>query len=59
MVKTWRCTIEAKIISVKQRGGFTLEDADGCEYFMPLALNLHENYWCYWKNSKSKVIKVK
>ena len=29
-------TIEGKIVSVKQRGGFIIEDADGCEYFMPM-----------------------
>ena len=30
-------TIEGKIVSVKQKGGFVIEDAAGCEYFMPMA----------------------
>jgi small subunit ribosomal protein S1 len=51
-------TIEAKIVSVKQRGGFTLEDADGCEYFMPLAQSYMKTIGAIGKTIKAKVIKV-
>lgn len=51
-------TIEAKIVSVKQRGGFTLEDADGCEYFMPLAQSYMKTIGAIGKTVKAKVIKV-
>jgi len=51
-------TIEAKIVSVKQRGGFTLEDADGCEYFMPMAQSYLKTQGAIGKTVKAKVIKV-
>lgn len=51
-------TIEAKIVSIKQRGGFTLEDADGCEYFMPLAQSYMKTIGAIGKTVKAKVIKV-
>ena len=51
-------TIEAKIVSVKQRGGFTLEDANGCEYFMPLAQSYMKTIGAIGKTIKAKVIKV-
>ncbi len=41
-------TIEGKIISVKQRGGFIIEDETGLEYFMPMAQSYLKSIWCSW-----------
>jgi small subunit ribosomal protein S1 len=51
-------TIEGKIVSVKQRGGFIIEDADGCEYFMPMAQSYLKAVGAVGKTVKAKVIKV-
>jgi small subunit ribosomal protein S1 len=51
-------TIEGKIVSVKQRGGFIIEDADGCEYFMPMAQSYLKTIGAVGKTVKAKVIKV-
>ncbi len=51
-------TIEGKIVSIKQRGGFTIEDADGCEYFMPLAQSYMKTIGAIGKTVKAKVLKV-
>lgn len=51
-------TIEAKIVAVKPRGGFTLEDEDGCEYFMPLAQSFMKIQGALGKTVKAKVLKV-
>ncbi|WP_198305027.1 30S ribosomal protein S1 [Arcobacter vandammei] len=51
-------TIEGKIVSIKQRGGFTIEDANGCEYFMPLAQSYMKTIGAIGKTVKAKVIKV-
>ena len=51
-------TIEGKIVSVKQRGGFIIEDADGCEYFMPMAQSYLKTIGAIGKTVKAKVIKV-
>src|SRR5574344_324826 len=50
--------IEAKIVAVKPRGGFTLEDEDGCEYFMPLAQSFMKIQGALGKTVKAKVLKV-
>ena len=50
--------IEGKIVGIKQRGGFTIEDADGCEYFMPLAQSYMKTIGAIGKNVKAKVLKV-
>lgn len=51
-------TIEGKITSVKQKGGFTIEDANGCEYYMPLAQSYLKTAGAIGKSVKAKVIKV-
>ena len=51
-------TIEGKIISVKQRGGFIIEDEDGCEYFMPMAQSFLKAVGAVGKKVKAKVLKV-
>ncbi len=51
-------TIEGKIISVKQRGGFIIEDEEGCEYFMPMAQSYLKAIGAVGKKIKAKVLKV-
>jgi small subunit ribosomal protein S1 len=51
-------TIEGKIISVKNRGGFIIEDEEGCEYFMPMAQSYLKAQGAIGKKVKAKVIKV-
>lgn len=51
-------TIEGKIIAVKPKAGFTIEDANGCEYFMPLAQSYMKVQGAIGKTVKAKVIKV-
>jgi len=51
-------TIEGKIISVKQRGGFIIEDDEGCEYFMPMAQSYLKAHGAVGKKVKAKVLKV-
>ncbi|WP_121627548.1 30S ribosomal protein S1 [Poseidonibacter antarcticus] len=51
-------TIEGKIISVKPRGGFIIEDEDGCEYFMPMAQSYLKAIGAVGKKVKAKVLKV-
>lgn len=51
-------TIEGKIVSVKQKGGFVIEDAVGCEYFMPMAQSYLKTQGAIGKTVKAKVIKV-
>ena len=50
--------IEGKIISVKQRGGFIIEDDNGCEYFMPMAQSYLKAVGAVGKKVKAKVLKV-
>ncbi len=50
--------VEGKIVSIKQRGGFTIEDANGCEYFMPLAQSYMKTIGAIGKTVKAKVLKV-
>lgn len=51
-------TIEGKIVSLKPRGGFIIEDANGCEYFMPMAQSYLKAQGAIGKTVKAKVIKV-
>ncbi len=51
-------TIEGKIISVKNRGGFILEDESGLEYFMPMAQSYLKAQGAVGKKVKAKVLKV-
>jgi small subunit ribosomal protein S1 len=51
-------TIEGKIISVKQRGGFIIEDESGLEYFMPMAQSYLKTHGAVGKKVKAKVLKV-
>ena len=51
-------TIEGKIISVKNRGGFIIEDEEGCEYFMPMAQSYLKAQGAIGKKVKAKVLKV-
>ncbi|MFW2516203.1 30S ribosomal protein S1 [Aliarcobacter butzleri] len=51
-------TIEGKIVSVKQKGGFVIEDAADCEYFMPMAQSYLKTQGAIGKTVKAKVIKV-
>ncbi|MGB6328620.1 MAG: 30S ribosomal protein S1 [Halarcobacter sp.] len=51
-------TIEGKIISVKQRGGFIIEDETGLEYFMPMAQSYLKAFGAVGKKVKAKVLKV-
>jgi len=51
-------TIEGKIISVKNRGGFIIEDEEGCEYFMPMAQSYLKAHGAVGKKVKAKVLKV-
>jgi small subunit ribosomal protein S1 len=51
-------TIEGKITSVKKRGGFIVEDEDGCEYFMPMAQSYLKTIGAIGKKIKAKVLKI-
>ncbi|RBQ26470.1 MULTISPECIES: 30S ribosomal protein S1 [Arcobacteraceae] len=51
-------TIEGKVVAIKQRGGFTIEDSNGCEYFMPLAQSYMKTQGALGKTVKAKVLKV-
>ncbi len=51
-------TIEGKIISVKNRGGFIIEDENGLEYFMPMAQSYLKAFGAVGKKVKAKVLKV-
>ncbi len=51
-------TIEGKIISVKNRGGFIIEDETGLEYFMPMAQSYLKSHGAVGKKVKAKVLKV-
>ena len=50
--------IEGKITSVKNRGGFIIEDDDGLEYFMPMAQSYLKSFGAVGKKVKAKVLKV-
>ncbi len=51
-------TIEGKIVSLKNKSGFVMEDAEGCEYFMPLAQSFMKIQGSVGKTIKAKVLKV-
>lgn len=50
--------IEGKIVSVKNRGGFIIEDETGLEYFMPMAQSYLKTQGAIGKKVKAKVLKV-
>ncbi len=50
--------IEGKIVSVKNKGGFIVEDEDGCEYFMPMAQSYLKATGAIGKKIKAKVLKA-
>ncbi len=51
-------TIDGKITSIKKRGGFIVEDDEGCEYFMPMAQSYLKAIGAVGKRVKAKVIKI-
>ncbi len=51
-------TIEGKIVSVKNRGGFIIEDESGLEYFMPMAQSYLKAQGAVGKKVKAKVLKI-
>ncbi|RXJ87444.1 30S ribosomal protein S1 [Arcobacter sp. CECT 8985] len=51
-------TVEGKVVSVKNKGGFIIEDEDGCEYFMPMAQSYLKAHGAIGKKIKAKVLKV-
>eukprot|EP01029_Cantina_marsupialis_P023835 TRINITY_DN6005_c0_g1_i3.p1 TRINITY_DN6005_c0_g1~~TRINITY_DN6005_c0_g1_i3.p1 ORF type:complete len:551 (+),score=181.55 TRINITY_DN6005_c0_g1_i3:2278-3930(+) len=51
-------TIEGKIVSVKNKGGFIIEDENGLEYFMPMAQSYLKTHGAIGKKVKAKVLKV-
>ena len=51
-------TIEGKIVSVKNKGGFIIEDESGLEYFMPMAQSYLKTQGAIGKKVKAKVLKV-
>lgn len=51
-------TVEGKVVSVKNKGGFIVEDEDGCEYFMPMAQSYLKVHGAIGKKIKAKVLKV-
>jgi small subunit ribosomal protein S1 len=51
--------IEGTVISVKPRAGFIVEDAEGCEYFMPMAQGYLKAHGAVGKKIKAIVLKAK
>ena len=51
-------TIEGKITQIKNRAGFIVENAEGIEFFMPLAQSYLKTQGALGKKVKAKVIKV-
>ncbi len=51
-------TVDGKITSIKKRGGFIVEDDEGCEYFMPMAQSYLKAIGAVGKRVKAKVIKI-
>lgn len=50
--------IDGKITEVKKRGGFTVVDKDGLEYFLPSAQSYMKPYGAVGKKVKAKVLKI-
>jgi len=50
--------IEGKITEAKKRGGFTVVDKDGIEYFLPSAQSYMKPYGAVGKKIKAKVLKI-
>ncbi|QOG12638.1 30S ribosomal protein S1 [Arcobacter sp. FWKO B] len=51
-------TVEGKITESKKRGGFSVVDKDGLEYFLPAAQSYMKPYGAVGKKIKAKVIKI-
>jgi small subunit ribosomal protein S1 len=51
--------IEGTVVSVKPRAGFIVEDAEGCEYFMPMAQGYLKAHGAVGKKIKAIVLKAK
>jgi small subunit ribosomal protein S1 len=50
--------VEGKITEAKKRGGFTVVDKDGIEYFLPAAQSYMKPYGAVGKKIKAKVLKI-
>ena len=51
-------TIEGRVTSVKDRVGFTVEDKNGCEYFMPISQGYLKTNQAVGREIKAKILKV-
>jgi small subunit ribosomal protein S1 len=51
--------VEGTVVSVKNRSGFIVEDAQGCEYFMPMAQGYLKAHGAVGKKIKAVVLSVK
>jgi small subunit ribosomal protein S1 len=51
-------TIEGKITESKKRGGFSVVDKDGLEYFLPAAQSYMKPFGAVGKKIKAKVLKI-
>ena len=51
-------TIEGKITEAKKRGGFSVVDKDGLEYFLPAAQSYMKPFGAIGKKIKAKVLKI-
>jgi len=51
--------VEGTVVSVKPRAGFIVEDAEGCEYFMPMAQGYLKAAGAVGKKIKAVVLKAK
>jgi small subunit ribosomal protein S1 len=51
-------TVEGKIVSLKNKAGFIVEDEEGMEYFMPLAQSYLKTQGAIGKKIKAKVLKI-
>ncbi|MCK9161547.1 MAG: 30S ribosomal protein S1 [Arcobacter butzleri] len=50
--------IEGKIVEAKKRGGFSVVDKDGLEYFLPMAQSYMKPQGAIGKKIKAKVLKI-
>ena len=50
--------VEGKVVSIKQRNGFIVQNSDGLEFFMPLAQGYLKTQDAIGKKVKAKVLKI-
>ena len=50
--------VEGKIVQVKNRAGFIVEDTNGVEFFMPLAQSYMKTQGALGKSVKAKILKI-